>query len=90
MTEPTVVQKYVGAALQPGASGLVTPIATATDTAEKPIKVGCRPLAIAVTPDGKTVYVATQSGAVTPIATATDRPGKPVKVVGPDEILIGP
>lgn len=73
-----------------GTPGLVTPITTATGTAEKPIKVGCRPLAIALTPDGKTVYVASESGAVTPIATATDRPGKPIKVEGPEEIVIGP
>jgi hypothetical protein len=37
-----------------GAPGLVTPIATATGTAGKPIKVGCRRLAVTVTPDGKT------------------------------------
>ena len=37
--------------------GTVTPIATATNTAGKPIRVGAVPQAIAMTPDGKTAYV---------------------------------
>ena len=37
---------------------MVTPINTATNTALKPIKVGRSPVAIAITPDGKTAYVA--------------------------------
>ena len=39
-------------------SGTVTPIATATNTAGPPITVGNDPNAIAITPDGKTAYVA--------------------------------
>ena len=39
-------------------SGTVTPIRTATNTALKSIKVGVHPDAIAITPDGKTAYVA--------------------------------
>ena len=39
-------------------SGTVTPIATATNTAGPPITVGSEPRAIAITPDGKTAYVA--------------------------------
>ena len=35
------------------------------------------PLSIAVTPDGKTAYVACES-AVIPISTATNTPGKPI------------
>ena len=62
----------------------VIPIATATNTAGKPIKVG-RFFAgpIAITPDGKTAYVVESSGssgAVIPIATATNTVGKPIKV----------
>jgi YVTN family beta-propeller protein len=53
----------------------VTPIRTATNTAVKAIKVGPLPVAIAITPDGKTAYVV-NSGAsarsVTPIDTATN------------------
>src|SRR5262249_40306894 len=39
-------------------SGTVTPIRTATNTALPPIKVGRAPDTLAITPDGKTVYVA--------------------------------
>jgi YVTN family beta-propeller protein len=39
------------------------------------------PAAVAVTPDGRTVYVANEgSGTVTPIDTATRRPGRAIKV----------
>ena len=62
-------------------SGTVTPIATATNTAGPPITVGSRPDAIAITPDGKTAYVANNgSGTVTPIATATNTARTPIKV----------
>jgi len=37
---------------------VVTPISTVTNVAGKPVRVGSGPIAIAVTPDGKTVYVA--------------------------------
>src|ERR1022692_1342307 len=57
------------------------PISTATNRAGKPIKVGIGPLAIALTPNGKTAYVtATGSisggdpGTVTPISTAPRTP----------------
>ena len=74
------------------APGLVTPIATATNTAGKSIKVGLDPLAIAVTPDGKTVYVVCAgTETVIPIATATNTAGKPIKVGGsPTAIAFGP
>jgi DNA-binding beta-propeller fold protein YncE len=39
------------------ASGTVTPIATATNTPGSPITVGTNPVAVALTPDGKTAYV---------------------------------
>ena len=57
----------------------VTPISTATNTAGKPIKVGKEPDAIAITPDGRTAYVAS-SGTVTPIATATNTASQPVTI----------
>ena len=59
------------------------PIATATNTPGKPIKVGNYPAAIAITPDGATAYVANsdKSGTVTPIANVDEQPaGKPIKV----------
>jgi DNA-binding beta-propeller fold protein YncE len=53
---------------------------------------------LAVAPDGKTVWVASQidgndetPGRVTPISTATGRPGKPIRVgIDPDRIVISP
>jgi len=61
-------------------TGWVTPINTMTNRPGKPIKVGDSPLAVAITPGGKTAYVANSgSGTVIPIATATNTPGKPIK-----------
>ena len=54
----------------------VTPINTATNTPGTPIPVGNGPEGVAITPDGKTAYVADfSSGAVTPIDTATNTAG---------------
>jgi YVTN family beta-propeller protein len=61
-------------------SGTVTPIRTATNTALKPIKVGAFPVAIAITPDGRTAYVVSDGGTVTPIRTATNTALTPIKV----------
>jgi YVTN family beta-propeller protein len=59
----------------------VTPIDTATNTALAPIPAGTYPDAIAITPDGKTAYVANvDSDTVTPIATGTNTAGKAIKV----------
>ena len=70
----------------------VTPINTATNKAGTPIKAGSGPFAIAITPDGKTAYVANaDSGTVTPIRTATNKALKAIKVgVGPTDIAITP
>jgi len=73
-------------------AGTVTPIATATNTAGPPIPVGKAPVAIRITPDGKTVYVANyDSGTVTPIATATNTAGPPIRAGdGPWAIAVTP
>jgi YVTN family beta-propeller protein len=73
-----------------GASGTVTPIRTATNTALKPIKTGQLPWAIAITPDGKIVYVANAgSGTVTPIRTATNTALASIKAGNdPQDIVI--
>jgi YVTN family beta-propeller protein len=78
-------------------SGTVTPIRTATNTALPPVKVGRGPVAIAITPDGKTAYVVNSglhtvvTGTVTPIRTATNTALPPVKVGrGPVAIAITP
>ena len=57
----------------------------ATDQAGRAIKVGKQPSNLAVTRDGKTVYVVDSnpfgaSGSVIPIRVVSNRPGKPVKV----------
>jgi YVTN family beta-propeller protein len=85
----------------PDERGTVTPIDTATNTPGEPIDVGNEPFAIAVTPDGKTVYVANTwentgrlasgQSTVTPIATATNTPGPPIPVgSGPWAFAITP
>jgi YVTN family beta-propeller protein len=70
----------------------VTPIGTATNTAGPPITVGAGPVAIAITPDSKTAYVANfNSDTVTPIATATNTAGPPIAAgAGPNAIAITP
>ena len=73
----------------------VTPFNTVTNTPDKPIRISRNrhegvPQAIAITPDGKTVYVVSEIGGrppyitdtVTPISTATNTPGKPIPVGG--------
>ncbi|HEV2373177.1 MAG TPA: hypothetical protein VGS19_13500 [Streptosporangiaceae bacterium] len=58
----------------------MTPIRTATDTVLPPIRVGIDPQDIAITPDGKTGYVANEtSGTVNPIRIATDTALPPIK-----------
>src|SRR5215472_8962236 len=53
----SLAHRFIAYVANPG-SGTVTPIRTATNTALPPIKVGPNPEALAITPDGKTVYVA--------------------------------
>ena len=71
---------------RPDPRGTVTPIDTATNTPGEPIDVGNGPLAIAITPDGRTIYAANTedaergSGTVTPIDTATNAAGPPIPV----------
>jgi len=69
----------------------------ATDTQRHPIPVGTNPGPIAITPDGKTVYVGNTAGStvsagtVTPINTATNSPGTAIKVgIYPVAIAVTP
>jgi len=78
-----------------GISNTVTPVNTATNTPGRPIKVARFPQSIAITPDGKTAYVASWAtagpGSVTPITTAANTAGKPIRVgVRPFAIAITP
>jgi YVTN family beta-propeller protein len=70
----------------------VTPIATATNKPGKSIKIGIEANWIAVTPDGKTVYVTDPiGGTVTAIATATNTAIARIMVGGyPTDIAFGP
>jgi DNA-binding beta-propeller fold protein YncE len=65
-----------------GQTGEVTPISTATNAPGHPIRVGCDPYLLAITPDGKTVWVASSEHMVTPISTATNTPEKPIRFRG--------
>jgi hypothetical protein len=93
-----VVSEGPGGSSRPNTiTATVTPISTATNTPGKPIPVGGRFNAgpydgselIAVTPDGKTVYVAA-GPSVTPISTATNTPGKPIHIRNPAWIAFTP
>ncbi len=62
-------------------TGAVTPVYPATRTAGQAIILGGEPDAIAITPDGKTAYIANAgSHSVTPVNIATHRAGKPIQV----------
>jgi YVTN family beta-propeller protein len=66
--------------------GSVTPIDTATNTVLKTIPVSRNAIAVTLTPDGKTAYVALNAlcpgcrGLVVPVSTSTYRVGAPIKV----------
>jgi DNA-binding beta-propeller fold protein YncE len=78
-------------AIQCPAMSFVTPVAAATGRPGKPVQVACDPVDLAVTPDSKTVYVASRQGIVTPIAAATGQPGTPIQVRGDlSSLLITP
>ena len=63
-----------------GVTGWVTPISTATNTAGPRINVGIN-YDMAVTPNGKTIYVLDLiSDTVTPVSTATNTARPPIKV----------
>ncbi len=74
----------------------MTPIDVATGRTGTPIRVGSGPWGIAITPDGKTAYVANYGAngggnTVTPIDVATGRAGTPIRVGdGPVAIAITP
>jgi YVTN family beta-propeller protein len=67
-------------------------IDVATNTSGPEIKVGCNPLGVAITPDGRTAYVTNQGcGTVTPIELATNTPGQEIKAgQGPLGVAVTP
>jgi len=63
------------------AAGTVTPITLATRRAERPIRVGHNPQAVALSPDGGMAYVVNSgSDSVTPIQTSTRRRERAIPV----------
>jgi DNA-binding beta-propeller fold protein YncE len=73
--------RLAGAVMYVAAPNGVIPVRTATNTPGSPIKIGAIPAAIAITPDGRTAYIADGNHrTVIPVATATNTPGKPIKI----------
>lgn len=69
-------------------SGTVTPIRAATNAAGPAILIGGNPLALAITPNGKTAYVVNgRSDTVTPISIAAGKAGKAI-TTGKDPFAI--
>jgi DNA-binding beta-propeller fold protein YncE len=58
----------------------VTPIRVATNTAGASIPVPPQAFTLAVTPDGKTLYVTAGPNLLIPIRTSTNHPGTPIVV----------
>jgi DNA-binding beta-propeller fold protein YncE len=58
----------------------VTPIRVATNTAGAPIPVPHQPFTLAVTPDGKWLYVTGGANLLTPIRTSANHPRTPIAV----------
>ena len=78
---------------QAGAIGsTIVAVNLATSHVGTAITVGNAPLAVAVSPDGSTVWVANSySGSVTPISTASNTAGTPIAVTGaPDSLAVTP
>ena len=66
-------------------------ITTATGAVSAPITVGKGPICVAITPDGKRVYVTNADGTVSVITTATGAVSAPIKVGRrPDGVAICP
>ncbi len=66
-----------------GGNPELIPIATATNTPGKPVGVGQGVGALAITPDGQTIYLADyRPVGVIPHATATNTPGKLIRFGG--------
>lgn len=83
---PAPVAWVVNQSVSSPAKGSVTPIDTAANTVIKTIPVSANAIAVALTPDGKTAYVALNArcpgcrGSVIPVSTSTYRVGAAIKV----------
>jgi DNA-binding beta-propeller fold protein YncE len=69
----------------------VTPVSIATGVPGTPVRAGDQPQALAMTPDGRTLYVADSGGTVTPVTVATGRPGGAIRAGhGPQALAVTP
>lgn len=69
----------------------MVPVDTETGTAGTPVPLSGQPFDVAITPDGKTAYVAAAPSAVIPVDTATGAAGTPISVANaPRRIAISP
>ncbi|HEY5274874.1 MAG TPA: YncE family protein [Acidimicrobiales bacterium] len=81
-----VVDGYDAATTAANAPGTITPVNLAEGVAGRPIKVGTNPGSIAITPDGRTAYVADSNSitgnptTITPINLFTNTPEKTLHV----------
>jgi hyaluronoglucosaminidase len=71
-------------------SGTVVPVSTATGQQGTPIRTGdasagWQGLGIAITPDGRTLFVAGKS--LIPVSTVTGKPGAPIGVAGTNPVI---
>jgi DNA-binding beta-propeller fold protein YncE len=79
VTRPQVAVLAPDGTMYVGGKDTVTPISTATDKAGAPINVHGDVGSMAVTPNGRTLYVGDgNNGDVLPISTATNTPGTPI------------
>ena len=69
-------------------SDTVTPIDAASGKAGVPVKLPDMPSGLAITPDGRTVYVLDGNGLVIPVNAATRRKGKAIRVPGGVDALV--
>lgn len=81
-----VLGGFDAATQQPGTPSNLTPVDTATGTMGKVVKVASMPAAMAITPDGKTIYVV-GADAVTPVATAGPTVGAAIKLQASGVVL---
>ena len=81
--QPAIALLAPDGTLYVGGDGAVTPVSTATNRAGAPIDVHGYAISIAITPDGRTVYVANSNGFVVPISTAANTAGTPIRVGSP-------
>ena len=71
-----------------GFAAEVTPVSTASSTAETPIPTGTPPYAMVLSPDRGTLYVLTTKPAVVPIGTSTEKAAKAIKIKGTSVTII--